>query len=152
MKESIDMELISSRIGYGLLLVLAISCQKKEQPMPAFEYEIMTGYHSGILIKNFNPTTKKKFAEILLSVNDSLKMDSVNVFILAGDINRINPEFKKKYFRGRVGRMNLEEMDYDTLRVLKTLRMGLGTFKGKEFIKNDNWDSLLLNNRFYLKE
>ena len=100
---------------------------------------------SGILIEDYEPVTKEELNAYLIKVNDTLKMDSINIFLSGENVEKINPDFHKghfiKWFHGA-----------DTLSLPKDINLGFGTFNGEKFIKNDQWDKKLLNNRFLKDE
>ena len=98
---------------------------------------------SGILIENYEPVTIDQLNSYLIKVNDTLKMDSINIFITGETIERINPDFDRahfiKWFYQQAG---------DTTNLPNDIQFGFGTFKGQKFIVNDLWDEKLLKSRF----
>jgi hypothetical protein len=128
-----------------LLLILIFACDKKEAD---FTYAVQNG-QSGILIKNYTPVTKSDLTEYLIKVNDTLRMKTLNVFLTGENVQRINPEFKSKYYRGQLGKMELNSFQNDTAKAMRSLHLNFGALKGDQFIKNDDWDKHLLNNRFF---
>ncbi|RAV97613.1 hypothetical protein, partial [Pseudochryseolinea flava] len=129
-------------------LSVGFSCNSKEK---TFRYTVQKG-QSGILIKDYVPVTKEHLTEYLVKVNDTLKMKTLNVFLTGENIQKINPEFKNKYYRGEFGKMDLNSFQNDTARAMRNLQLHFGALKGNEFVKNDDWDKYLLNNRFLRRE
>jgi hypothetical protein len=132
------------RLGIITLLFL-LSCNQDKDIN--FDYELIEG-DPGILVKNYTPVTRQELTKFLTKVNDTLKMKNFDVMLNAENIQQINPEFKGRFFRGSVGITELSYFNNDTAKLMNRLNFTIGTFEDEVFVKNDNWDSLLLNSRF----
>lgn len=131
-----------------ILLMMMFSCESKDE---SFRYTVQKG-QSGILIKDYVPVTKEGLTKYLIKVNDTLKMKTLNVFLTGENVQKINPEFKNKYYRGHLGKMDLNSFQNDTARAMRNLHLQFGALKEGNFTKNDDWDKHLLNNRFFKSE
>ncbi|SHH63268.1 hypothetical protein SAMN04488109_4735 [Chryseolinea serpens] len=129
-----------------LLSLLIASCGEKKAKLE-FEQEKWSPYQ--VYLKNYQPVTEAQFNDYMSDIQRSIKLDSFHVFLLAENINDINPEFKKKFFRGILGREDLERAANDSAKVLRNLRIGFGVYENGKFLKNDFYDSLILNNQFF---
>jgi hypothetical protein len=127
-----------------ILVIVTFSCDTRDEK---FAYTVQKG-QSGILIKDYLPVTKERLTRYLIKVNDTLEMKTLNVFLTAENVQKINPEFKDKYYHGELGKMDLNSFQYDTAKAMRNLHLHFGALKGDEFIKNDEWDKHLLNGRF----
>ena len=132
-----------------ILLFFFISCGQGKDTHINFNYKFMKS-DSGILIENYRPVTRKELTKYLTKVNDTLKLKKANILLNAENIQEINPEFKKRFYSGSMGRTELSYVNNDTSKSLRRTNFSLGTFKEDTFIKNDSWDSLLLDNRFFM--
>lgn len=141
---TIEFVLKMKRLGFITLLLL-LSCHPDNDIN--FDYKFMK-IDSGILIKNYEPVTRDELTRYLTKVNDTLKLKNLNVMVSGDNIQMINPEFKTQFFRGSIGITELSYVNNDTAKVMNRLNFVIGTFKGKVFVKNDNWDSLLFKGQF----
>ncbi len=132
--------------GVLLLSLLIVSCGEKNAKLE-FEQEKWSPHQ--VYFKNYQPVTETQFNVYVSDIQRSIKLDSFHIFLLGENIIDINPEFKKKFFRGILGREELERVANDSARVLKNLRIEFGVYDKGKFSKNDYYDSLLLNNQFF---
>lgn len=128
-----------------LLTMITISCQNSDIN---FKYQEMRSM-SGIVIEDYRPVTRHELTRFLIKVNDTLRMDCVNVFINGRDIYQINPSFKKDYYSEYSGKRDLTATyNNDTTRAMKNLHLHFGTLKRDSFIKMNDYDKKFLNNKF----
>ena len=130
-----------------LLLLLISSCHPKEKV--EFRYSRLP---DGIIIDDYSPVSNTDLINYLTAINDTLQMDSIGVYLTAENISRLNPEFERIYFSSVSGRNLLNRLNNDTTKVLRDLSICFGTFKGEQFVKNEDWDMEYMNNSFLLNK
>lgn len=126
-----------------------MSCHQEKDV--TFDYEFLKS-DSGILIKNYQPTTLRQLTVYLDKVTDTVKMKELKIFIQGDNIQKINPNFKRNHYAGQVGKSVLASTKNDTLKAMMSSRFYIGDFKNRQFIKFNAWDSSLFDNRFLKKE
>lgn len=128
---------------YAVLIVM-FSCGPSAKD---FKYEIVDS-ESAIVFRNYEPIDQKSLAKFLRNVPLDKKFDSLNIFLTAGNINSINPTFKKKYFSQEYMQRKLKWNSYDTLKILRTTYIHFATFKDNTITVERYTDSLYLDNGF----
>jgi hypothetical protein len=131
------------------ILIILTSCKDKEVK---FDYEVINAPDSAILIKNYNPVTREQLSSYLTKIQDTVKLKKLDIFIAGLDIQRINPNFKKVFYREQWANKELAKLDNDTIRSLKTLRLYFATFKNDSLIVDNDWNEDYLDNRFLTKD
>ena len=121
------------------------SCETKDIN---FSYEKMPP--DGIIIENYYPIKEEQLKRYLSLVNDTLKYDSIYVSLWAYNIQQLNPDFKKNFFRSALGQLILKEKSYDTTKIMMNYSFSFGIFKKDKFVKDDLYDSALLKGKFLL--